>query len=446
MGIKKIGIAIAIICTGLISCNKEKVNFIDTAPVQNNIGFDKSVAAFPETFESGSKTSYTAGNVTLTSGSWNLNDALIGTSTSDRKTNTKSVRIQNTGIVSMNFDISTGVSAVSFNYAKYGTDANSSFEIWSSNNAGTSWQKLGNTVTASSTTLTKISFSANNTSAVRFQIRKISGGKLNIDDIDVQDLTPVYTRDNNLEMGNPSAAITSTTLPNNYLMTKLQYTLSYNNAKGTPNWVSWHLSPAWKGAALRCDCFAGDATLPSTFYKAPSTSYSLTGFDRGHVCPSEDRDSTDIDNAATFLMTNMIPQSPNLNRVTWVALEDYCRTLMSAGNELYIISGGYGSGGTGSNGGITTSIASGKINVPSHCWKVIVVLPNGTNDASRVSTATRVIAIDMPNTQTVNAQAWGTYRTSVDALETILGYDFLNAVSSSIQATIEAVTDSGPTS
>ena len=346
----------------------------------------------------------------------------------------------------MNFDISTGVSAVSFNYAKYGTDANSSFEIWSSNNAGTSWQKLGNTVTASSTTLTKISFSANNTSAVRFQIRKISGGKLNIDDIDVQDLTPVYTRDNNLEMGNPSAAITSTTLPNNYLMTKLQYTLSYNNAKGTPNWVSWHLSPAWKGAALRCDCFAGDATLPSTFYKAPSTSYSLTGFDRGHVCPSEDRDSTDIDNAATFLMTNMIPQSPNLNRVTWVALEDYCRTLMSAGNELYIISGGYGSGGTGSNGGITTSIASGKINVPSHCWKVIVVLPNGTNDASRVSTATRVIAIDMPNTQTVNAQAWGTYRTSVDALETILGYDFLNAVSSSIQATIEAVTDSGPTS
>ena len=145
-------------------------------------------------------------------------------------------------------------------------------------------------------------------------------------------------------------------------------------------------------------------------------------------------------------MTNMIPQSPNLNRVTWVALEDYCRTLMSAGNELYIISGGYGSGGTGSNGGITTSIASGKINVPSHCWKVIVVLPNGTNDASRVSTATRVIAIDMPNTQTVNAQAWGTYRTSVDALETILGYDFLNAVSSSIQATIEAVTDSGPTS
>ena len=442
-------IAIICFCIFTFSCNKNQIApFVsEENNLQNNVSaFDKSITNFPETFEVGSKTSYTAANVTLTSGSWNLSDALIGTTSTDRKTGIKSVRVKNTGILSMNFNIATSVSAVSFNYGKYSTEANSTFELWSSTNSGSTWQKVGLTTTASSTTLTKITYAVYYTGNVRFQIRKLSGGKLNIDDFDVQDNSTLSTRDDNMGMGNPSSAVTSTTLPNNYLLVKPQYTMSYNSSKGEANWVSWHLSPAWKGPAARCDCFTADNTLPTGFYKAPSTSYSLTGFDRGHLCPSEDRDSTSTDNAATFVMSNMMPQSPNLNRVTWVALEDYCRTLMNAGNELYIISGGYGSGGTGSNGGVTTTIAAGKINVPSHCWKIIIVLPTGSSDAARVSATTRVIAVDMPNTQTVNAQSWGTYRVSVDALETILGYDFINVVPANIQAVIEAAADNGPTS
>jgi hypothetical protein len=48
---------------------------------------------------------------------------------------------------------------------------------------------------------------------------------------------------------------------------------------------------------------------------------------------------------------------------------------------------------------------------------VLVVLPIGSNDINRVSSATRIIAIDTPNTQTVTDQTWGFYRTSVDAIE-----------------------------
>jgi endonuclease G len=426
------------------SCKKD--NFYPSSSNNIHAEFtDKSFTYFPETFETGTKTAYTAANVTLGSGSWNLNDALIGNSTSDRKNGSKSIRIQNAGIVTMNFDVSAAVSVASMYYAKYGTDANSTFELWYSTNSGSSWIKSGSTVTASSTALSKINFTINSTSSTRFQIRKISGGRLNIDDLDIQDVVTGPTRDDNMAMGNPSGATTNTLTPDNYLLTKSQYALSYNNSKGCANWVSWHLSPAWKGAAARCDCFAADNTLPSGFYKASSTSYTSSGFDRGHMCPSEDRDSTSTDNAATFLMTNMMPQSPNLNRITWVALEDYCRTLMNAGNELYIISGGYGSGGTGSNGGITTTIASGKIAVPSSCWKVILVLPIGTNDLSRVSTSTRVIAVNMPNNQTVNSLSWGNYRLSVDALESLTGLDFLNLVPSAVQSVIESAADNGPT-
>ena len=101
-------------------------------------------------------------------------------------------------------------------------------------------------------------------------------------------------------------------------------------------------------------------------------------------------------------------------------------------------------GGTGSNGS-ANSVNGGNINVPAHCWKVIVVLPNGNNDINRVSSATRVIAVDMPNVQTVNSQTWGYYRTSVDAIEAATGYDFLSNISTSIQSSVESIVDNGPT-
>lgn len=431
------------------SCTKENVCNSESLPNNfkcSSTSSNKSIASFPEGFESATKTSYNTANVITASGSWNFNDCLIGTSSSDRKNGTKSVRIEYSGMLTMNFDIIAGVSSVSFYYAKYASEASSTFELWSSINSGASWQKVGSTLTASTTTLTKATFNTLYSSSVRFQIRKTGGGKLNIDDFDIQDITLTATMDDNMGMGNPTNASNSINTPDNYLMIKPQYCMSYNNSKGEANWVSWHLSTAWKGTAARCDCFATDASLPSTFYKATSTSYTNSGFDRGHNCPSEDRDLTTTDNAATFLMSNMIPQSPNLNRITWVALEDYCRTLINAGNELYIISGGYGSGGTGTNGGTSSTIASGKINVPSHCWKIIVVLPVGYDDVNRVNETTRVIAVDMPNNQTINSLPWGNYRVSVDALETIMGYDFLNIVPANIQSAIEAIVDNGPTS
>ncbi len=401
---------------------------------------------FPETFESGSKTAYAAADVALGTGSWNLNDALLGTSTADAKNGTKSIRAQNAGTITMNFDVTNGAASVSMFYAKYGTDASSTFELWSSTNSGSTWSKVGNTITASTTTLTQTTFTTSFVGTVRFQVRKISGGRLNIDDISIMDnndTTP--TRDDNMALGNPSGATTNTAFPDNYLMVKTQYALSYNNSKGTANWVSWHLSTAWKGTATRCDCFTGDATLPTTFYKAVTSNYTNTGFDRGHMCPSDDRDGSSTDNAATFLMTNIMPQAPNNNQITWAALETYCRNLITTGKELYIISGGYGQGGTGSLGGVTNTIASGKINVASRVWKVIVVLPTGSSDVNRVSSSTRVIAVDMPNVQTVNSQTWGYYRTSVDAIEAATGFNFMSNVPTSIQSIIEASVDNGPT-
>ena len=251
------------------------------------------------------------------------------------------------------------------------------------------------------------------------------------------------TRESNLAMGNPSGATTNTAYPTNYLLSKSQYALSYNRDKGKANWVSWHLSSAWVGSTPRQDNFSPDATLPSGWYRVTDNSYTGSGFDRGHNCPSADRTGSVADNSATFLMTNMMPQAANNNQRTWAGLENYCRTLINAGNELYIICGSYGSGGTGLNGYATT-IDAGRVSVPSNCWKVVVVLPEGSSDVSRVTTSTRIIAINTPNNQTLGTD-WGAYRTTVDAIESATGYNILSAVNSTVQATIESRVDTGPT-
>jgi endonuclease G len=130
-------------------------------------------------------------------------------------------------------------------------------------------------------------------------------------------------------------------------------------------------------------------------------------------------------------MTNMIPQLPANNQGVWANLESYCRTLVSQGSELYIVSGGQG---------LQFFIANGHVAVPAQTWKVVIVLANGTNDVGRVTTTTRTIAVVMPNSGTIGTD-WRAYRVSVDQVEAITGFDFFSNVAPAIQNVIEARVD-----
>jgi len=384
-----------------------------------------------EGFEAGGKTAYAAGNVTLGTGSWFMDDALTGNLSTDRKTGAFSARIRNTGLMHMNFN-KTGAGTVSIQHAVFGTDGSSTWQLWSSTNNGSSWTQVGSTVTTSSTSLQTANFTVNNGNAIRFEIRKVSGGanRINIDNVQIGDFSSPATSEH-LTMGNPSNAVTNVNQPNNYLMEKPQYSMSYSRDNGGPNWVSWHLDTSWLGSTPRQDDFRADTTLPTGWYRVQSTDFSGSGFDRGHMCPSADRTITVTANSATFLMTNMIPQLPANNQGVWADLESYSRTLVSQGNELYIISGGQG---------LQFFIANGHVAVPAQTWKVIIVLPVGSNDVSRVTTSTRTIAVVMPNSGTIGND-WRAYRVSVDQVEAITGYDFFSNVPTGIQAVIEGVVD-----
>jgi endonuclease G len=407
--------------------------------------------SYYENFETGSKPSYLSGSVTLTSGSWFLSDALIGNTTLDQKTGKQSVRIRNTGVMSMNLDLTSGASDVRVVHAKYGTDESSDWELWMAVNSSSTYTKVGNTVTSATTTLTSVSFTVNVEGTVTFEIRKVSGGenRINIDEFEVipfgtEPPPPPAAEDNtSLLFGNPSDATTDVANENNYLMDKTYYALSYNRSRAIPNWVAWYVGPSTLGGTKRQDDFRSDTSLPAGWYRVGSGSFGGSGFDRGHNCPSGDRTASVEANSSTFFMTNMIPQAPNNNQQTWANLESYARTLVNAGNEVYIIMGNYGVGGTGSNGAANT-VDAGRVTVPNRVWKVIVVIAQGNNDLSRVTTTTRVIAIDTPNTNTISS-SWGTYRTSVDAIETATGYNLLSALPDDIETVLESKVDTGPT-
>lgn len=79
----------------------------------------------------------------------------------------------------------------------------------------------------------------------------------------------------------------------------------------------------------------------------------------------------------------------------------YTRSLANAGSEVYILMGNYGTGGPGGNGGTTANIDNGHVTVPSNVWKVIVVIADGNNDLSRITTSTGVIAVNTPNISSI---------------------------------------------
>ncbi|RYD53567.1 MAG: DNA/RNA non-specific endonuclease [Sphingobacteriales bacterium] len=405
-----------------------------------------------ETLETGSKGSYATATVQLNSGEWRLEEALIGHSAQDAKNGASALRIKPGGTAEMQFDIAVRSALSAVQLANYSGDAGAALTVYSSTDGGRFWKVVSKDVRAAAI-LKRYSFNLPVQSAVRLRFVNTGTGRLNLDDIDLSgksgsDRTAILVpatpktgpvtagRDNNMALGNPSNAGTGR---DNYLLQKPQYALSYNNSTGIANWVSWHLSAAWMGSADRCNCFAPDAALPGGFLRVLTSNYTGSGFDRGHLCPSADRSADAADNEATFLMTNITPQSPQLNQQPWAKLEDYCRRLAERDLELYIIAGSYGEGGVGSNG--DAKVIGGKISVPAQFWKIIVVLPQGENDLKRVTKDTRVIAVDMPNVPEVSARNWNFYTTTVSTIEQATGYRFFSNLPADVQTVLKQKQD-----
>ncbi len=223
-----------------------------------------------------------------------------------------------------------------------------------------------------------------------------------------------------LPYGNPSNATTEQGNEDNFLVIHDSHVLSYNNSRGTANWVAWKTTRADLGSSIARPLFQPDQSLPDEFRKVAYYDYSGSGYDRGHMLPSADRFGNKQLNEQTFLMTNIVPQTADLNQFPWEQLESYARTLVRNGNVIYTIAGVYGE----------KERLRNRIMAPTNCWKVIAVIPAGQTG---IDASTRIIAVDMPNTDGIDQTKWQTYRTSVRAIEQKTGYDIFGTLPRNVQ-------------
>jgi len=128
--------------------------------------------------------------------------------------------------------------------------------------------------------------------------------------------------------------------------------------------------------------FRPDYNLP-TRYRSYSKDYSRTGFDRGHNAPNADFDYNKAIQKETFLMSNITPQKPNLNRRYWVKLEKLERFLAVKYKKVEVVTGSCGHIGTVKN----------KVGIPKY-WYKIIMLPTG-----------KIISFLAPNTNTGMSRA-----------------------------------------
>ena len=237
-----------------------------------------------------------------------------------------------------------------------------------------------------------------------------------------------------MQLGNPSNASADAINHAHYLIQLSAEALDYSDDLHEPNWASWDLTSGDIGSSGRGD-FLTDTNLPKTFYWVKTADYTHSGYDRWHMCPSGDRTDTVADNDLVFRMSNILPQAPDNNQGPWEKLETYCRTLAQAGNELLIICGPNGFAGARIN-------TNGPVFIPAYTWKIIVVVTNGTGTAlSRITEATRVIAVNLPNVAGIRSVAWTNYLTSVNTIQDRTGYTFFTALPAAVAAALRAKVD-----
>lgn len=237
--------------------------------------------------------------------------------------------------------------------------------------------------------------------------------------------------------GNPNLAIAfPATQESEIVLSRDQYIISYNKGRRAPNWVAWKLDMTQLGRTKRTGRFHIDSELETYLstngnsHAVKPSDYKGTCLDRGHQIPSADRTATPEDNEATFLMSNMIPQTPFLNRITWGHLENYMRQLVKNGSRVYAIAGPIYDINLGAIG------PSSDIQVPSKNFKIIlvvgkktfdiisVVIPNSNDDGTLpfVQNGSACDTVKPAKSQPIDD--WEKYQVSISEIEKLSGIHF----------------------
>lgn len=124
----------------------------------------------------------------------------------------------------------------------------------------------------------------------------------------------------------------------------LNYALEWDNAKRHSAWVAFSFDDiTCKDYVKRTDAWDVDPELPSEM-QVSNDQHKNDGFDRGHICASEDRVYSVEANEQTFYFSNMSPMIGTFNQNYWTVFEQkvqtWGRSIPTDYDRLYVVKGG----------------------------------------------------------------------------------------------------------
>ncbi|HOI92033.1 MAG TPA: DNA/RNA non-specific endonuclease [Candidatus Rifleibacterium sp.] len=216
--------------------------------------------------------------------------------------------------------------------------------------------------------------------------------------------------------GNPVINSSSTVT----LLKNIAYHAGYCEERRNPLWVAYRLDAKEAGEKLkRPKGFKADLR---TLSRVSPNDFAKTGYDRGHMAPNSaiaQRFGLDAQHE-TFLMSNIVPQSPELNRKVWQRLEkledEYANNL----ETIWVI--------TGPIFDRHIQTISNNIEIPDAFYKIIFDEEKGN---------LRTLAFLFQQSVT-GREPIDSFLTSIDEIEKLTGLDFIAPLADEIEDKLEA--------
>ena len=222
--------------------------------------------------------------------------------------------------------------------------------------------------------------------------------------------------------GNPSHIEFPAYDDSDVIVSHSTFTLSYNTSRNTPYWVAWQLEGKNAYGSLdRNQKFWADEKLPRK-YRVDFYEYKESGYERGHMCPAGDMKWTEEGMHDCFYMSNICPQTHELNDGDWRELEEKCRLWAKKEGCLYICCGPIYNSKRPKTIGVHHSIS-----VPDAFYKVVLSLREGKEKA-----------IGFYYLNDTSSQPMLDAVRSVNEIENITGIDFFASLPDKFEASLES--------
>jgi endonuclease G len=203
------------------------------------------------------------------------------------------------------------------------------------------------------------------------------------------------------------------------------FMVGYSDIKGVPLWVSYQLSPLPSNAQAHTrPPFHDDWRALNRVY---ADDYTHSGYDRGHMAPNfaMDRLYGREGQRDSFLMTNIVPQTPNLNRKIWQRLEEMeIKRFARIYDTLWVYTGPLFAHNTKR---LSTSF---KVQLPDAFYKIYVGVKRGQMP--------KMLSFIFPQNLRGHEPLWA-FVSSVDKIEALSGLDFFHKLEDHLENRLEKI-------